>query len=143
MLLHELIAYKVKVLDSLIRKEAMVLFKPFGVAPEQFGILKLIDEGNTKLKFSDLAELAGKDKSTITRMMNALEKKALITKCLDSDDRRVHIVTLTPEGKTLLEEIDKVVVLAHEEPEVLDSQEQQQFHTLIDKLINHLNKELS
>jgi DNA-binding MarR family transcriptional regulator len=141
--LNDLLPYKIKVLDSLIRKKSIIMLKPYGVAPEQYGILKLIKEGATSLKASDLAELAGKDKSTITRMINSLHSKSLITKTISKKDKRISIVSLTDSGKRLLKEIDEYVCQNFEDSQSLhNANELEIFNRVLDEIIKNLQGEL-
>ena len=48
-----------------------------------------------------LAEAAGIDAATLTHHLNALDKRGLLTRERDPDNRRVHRVTLTDDGEAL------------------------------------------
>jgi DNA-binding MarR family transcriptional regulator len=64
---------------NILRKSFNKKIQDFNLTSEQYGILKLIDEfgAMTPTKISSLLE---RDKATITRIINSLEKKGLITK---------------------------------------------------------------
>jgi MarR family transcriptional regulator, organic hydroperoxide resistance regulator len=49
----------------------------------------------------------------ITRLLDRLETRGLISRVRGDQDRRVVIATITPEGLRLLQEIDPVVVAHH------------------------------
>lgn len=54
-----------------------------------------------KLTMKELAEKIGKDKSTVTALVDKLIKQGYVEKTKDIDDNRVTFVTLTEKGKEL------------------------------------------
>jgi len=48
---------------------------------------------------SELAELSGKDRTSITRILDILEKKAYLDRRPDAHDRRAYRIYLTPAGE--------------------------------------------
>src|SRR3954468_16446224 len=66
--------------------------------PRQFQILGLLrDHGG--LAQRDLVQTMGVDPSILVTLLNPLEADGLVTRQRDPDDRRRHLVTLTPAGK--------------------------------------------
>lgn len=53
-----------------------------------------------------VAETLGIDITTFSRQIKTLESKGLVLKNPDPDDRRVNLLTLTPEGERVKEQID-------------------------------------
>lgn len=77
------------------------LNKGFDVTPEQFGVMmKLYHLGDMSQK--TIAKLTFKDKVSITKIVNNLEKKSLIARGNDNNDKRIKIISLTKEGKNIL-----------------------------------------
>jgi len=72
-----------------------------GLTARQALILMSCDlaEANT---MAELASLYGLEASSITRLVDRLEKKRLIERTRSSTDRRKTILSLTPTGKTAL-----------------------------------------
>ena len=57
----------------------------------------------------DIANRTGKNKSSVTALIDNLVKKKLIDRTMDPADRRNNIITLTPEGLSFIEKVyDKV-----------------------------------
>ncbi|MCD9622952.1 MarR family winged helix-turn-helix transcriptional regulator [Rhabdothermincola salaria] len=52
---------------------------------------------------SQLAEGLGLELSTISRRVKALEERGLVTRAIDTDDRRISHLDLTPAGRELFE----------------------------------------
>jgi DNA-binding MarR family transcriptional regulator len=53
--------------------------------------------------------------SDITRLLDRLERRALITRCRESKDRRTVWTRITPSGLELLARLDKPMRAAHRE----------------------------
>lgn len=70
---------------------------------EQLIILKVITNHNNSLVQQEIAEMMGKDKSVIQRMVNALENENFICRVVDTNDRRRNILKLTENGRELME----------------------------------------
>lgn len=67
----------------------------------QMMLFKLVQEPR---RISVLAEMAHCDVSTMSRQVSALTELGLITKTPDPDDGRAWRVTLTPEGRSAVDE---------------------------------------
>ncbi len=58
-----------------------------------------------------ICNLTGKDKPSMTRLIDNLEKTKLVIRVPDNLDRRINKIQLTSEGKTLQEKATEVVQL--------------------------------
>ena len=66
----------------------------------------LINLNNTNHQFhQQLAENTFKEKSTITRLLDGLEKKNLVERASDTVDRRQKHISISPPGKNLLNKL--------------------------------------
>jgi len=74
--------------------------KGLDVTPEQWAVLSRLWESEGEHQTA-LAERAQKDRHTVTRILNLLEKNGLIRREPDSKDRRYQRVFLTDEGRAL------------------------------------------
>jgi DNA-binding MarR family transcriptional regulator len=72
----------------------------FGITGPQLWALKTISQ-NESLSLSDLSERMYLHRSTITGVIDRLEKKGYVTRKRDQVDRRVIYVELTTEGRRL------------------------------------------
>lgn len=68
------------------------------ITREQFGILLLLSLGDG-LYQTQIANILGKDRPNITRMIDVLEKRGFIRREKDSNNRRILKVYLTEQGK--------------------------------------------
>ena len=83
----------------------------YDCTPEQWGVLtRLRDEEGVNQ--SRLGARTFKDRHNIARILDLLEKRRLIERRSDADDRRAYRVFLTPEGKETEEKL-RVLVMRH------------------------------
>lgn len=116
----------------------MFLAEGFDITPEQWALLyTLIQEGEQSQ--SQLADKLLKQKPNITRLIDILEGKRLVTRKTDKEDRRTSKVYLTEEGEKLAEHI--YLYIANFEKRVLQGitkEEIETFKYLLSKITNNL-----
>lgn len=67
----------------------------------EMAVLRLLSTENRPLLAGDISKGLGMTTSRIAAVLNSLEKKAMIVRGADADDRRRVVVRLTPEGEAL------------------------------------------
>lgn len=67
-------------------------------------LLTLAETGRTEL--SELTRRVARDKSQMTRTIRRLETKGLVTRVPSSTDARVTLVALTPQGDTVVGQLN-------------------------------------
>jgi MarR family transcriptional regulator for hemolysin len=77
--------------------------KKYGITSEQWSVLYQIDRAEGLIQ-KEIAERSGKDKPTITRILDQLEGKGLVSKQIGENDRRSFQVSITDKGRSLIEE---------------------------------------
>ncbi|MDQ6954614.1 MAG: MarR family transcriptional regulator [Mariprofundaceae bacterium] len=95
----------------------------YPLTPEEADTLMVIHhlEG---LPQSQLATVLGKDKASVTRLMNALVKSGLVGRMQDINDRRIVRACITAEGKKAFTHIfPKLIALSGHVLEGLSSEE--------------------
>jgi len=111
------------------------------VTPEQFSVAMRLWEAEG-LTQNEIAERTFKDKANITRLIDALEKKGLVYRKSDADDRRRYRIFLTDEGrglrKRMLEAATKALRLAT--AGVSDS-EMDEVRTVLRKIYGNIERE--
>jgi DNA-binding MarR family transcriptional regulator len=80
-------------------------FKPFGISPQQFNILKILNGAGEALKVQTIKERMIERSPNATRLMDKLCAKQLIERLPCPEDRRVVYIEITKKGKDLLSEI--------------------------------------
>ena len=71
---------------------------------EQFGLLHAINMKNEDVIQQDMAEIMGKDKSAIYRVIDSLEEKELVRRVVDKNDRRKNFLMVTKKGEAVIEQ---------------------------------------
>ena len=82
-------------------------FKPFGISPQQFNILRILRGAGEPLKVQTIKERMLERAPNATRLMDKLCAKNLIQRIPCPTDRRVVHIAITDEGLKLLDDISK------------------------------------
>ncbi len=82
-------------------------FKPYGISPQQYNILRILRGAKEPLKVQVIKERMLERAPNATRLMDKLCAKHLIDRLPCPDDRRVVHISITKEGLALLKEIDQ------------------------------------
>ena len=90
-----------------INSEQNAFFKPFGISPQQFNILRILRGAKEPLKVQTIKERMIERAPNTTRLMDKLCSKQLIERIACPSDRRVVHINITNEGLSLLEIISK------------------------------------
>ena len=80
-------------------------FKPFGISPQQYNILRILNGAKEPLKVQVIKERMIDRSPNATRLMDKLCAKQLIERIPCPGDRRVVHINITAKGKQLLEDI--------------------------------------
>jgi DNA-binding MarR family transcriptional regulator len=84
-------------LSNLVTQRTMA---ELGITSQQASILFMVASGKCLLA-AELAREYGIDASAVTRLVDRLEKRGLLTRVRSSEDRRVVRLALTPEGQSI------------------------------------------
>lgn len=83
---------------------AMSFFKPYDLTPEQAGVIRRLGE-QEGISQKELSIRMVKDQTNITRLLDQLEKKKLVRRGPNKEDRRSFLAYLTESGKEMNEKI--------------------------------------
>jgi len=81
-------------------------FKPYGISPQQFNILRILRGAKERIKVQIVKERMIERAPNATRLMDKLCDKNLIERERCEHDRRVVYVKITNQGLELLSTID-------------------------------------
>jgi DNA-binding MarR family transcriptional regulator len=116
------------------KERAMAAYEATGLAPYHHAVLAVLDEGSPETQGS-IADLLGYDRGQLVGFLDELEERQLIERRRDPNDRRRHLVQLTPEGKRTLTELRALSRrLENEFLEPLDESERATLHALLARL---------
>ncbi|HLS38308.1 MAG TPA: MarR family transcriptional regulator [Sphingobacterium bovisgrunnientis] len=108
------------------------------ITSEQWTILYHLwqEEGLTQ---QELANLTFRDKPSITRLINNLEKISLVIRVNDKQDRRSNLIYLTKEGRKLKEEgMKQSTITLNEAVAGLNLEELRAAQHILDKVFQNI-----
>lgn len=93
------IAVYVNILNSRIKKYFFDKLQENGIniTPEQYLVLDILWEKQS-ISQQKIADIIHKDKNSVTKIVDSLEKKKLVNRVVDKNDRRINKIELTQEG---------------------------------------------
>ena len=101
----------------------------------QFVLLFKISAEKEEVTLKDMAEKLGKDKSAILRMIDLLEKKELVRRVVDQNDRRKNQLMVTKKGERLIAEFREVELESNcELLEGLSDADMETFYKVVDHI---------
>jgi DNA-binding MarR family transcriptional regulator len=101
---EELVAsatFLLKRLGFAARERAMEAYERTGLHPYHYAVLLVLGKGSRETQGA-IADALGYDRGQLVGLLDDLEERGLVERRRDPDDRRRHIVRLTPEGKRTL-----------------------------------------
>lgn len=99
--------------DALTRPVEQVL-KPAGLSLAQYNVLRILrGAGAEGLACREIGERMIARDPDITRLLDRMEARKLITRARDRRDRRVITVRIAREGLRILKELDRPVLEVH------------------------------
>jgi DNA-binding MarR family transcriptional regulator len=103
----------IRTADALGRSDADIL-KPLELTSTQFNVLRILrGAGEEGLNCREISDRMIKYDSDVTRLLDRLEKRQLISRNRESKDRRVITVRITNDGLAILRQLDKKILDLH------------------------------
>ena len=98
--------------DFLSRGPALLL-KTEGLSPTQYNVLRILRGAREALACGEIAGRMITRDPDVTRLLDRLEKRRLISRCRETGDRRMVKARITPEGLKLLARLDDPIQRMH------------------------------
>lgn len=110
MLIKEIAVY-VNILNSRIKKCFFDKLQENGIniTPEQYLVLDILWD-KQPLSQQNIADIIQKDKNSVTKIIDSLEKKNLVKRSMDKKDRRINQIELTEEADALKKTTTQVAI---------------------------------
>ena len=140
MLIKEIAVY-VNILNSRIKKSFIDRLQQNGinVTPEQYLVLDILWERQS-LSQQNIADIIQKDKNSVTKIIDSLEKKNLVNRVVDKKDRRINKIELTQEGLALEKITTEVAInFMNDTIKGIDNQDLDKFVKVMLKLKDNLD----
>ena len=136
--LNGLVSYQIRLVQIAAYKSFEREVAGYGTAPRYYGMLKIV-ETNPGISQTRLAEAIYLDRSSLVPILAALSREGVIERKSASGDRRVRRVFLTPQGLTLVQQLDTEV--AKHEARMTTGLSESDRETLL-KLLRHVDANL-
>ena len=101
-----------RTMEALSHRFAQVL-KAEDLSSTQYNVLRILRGAPEGLPCGEIGNRMVTRDSDITRLLDRLEKRALISRCRESKDRRTVWTRITQEGLELLARLDEPMRAAH------------------------------
>jgi len=129
--------FLLKRLGEAVKERAISGYVLAGCSPYHHAVLALLAEGARETQTA-IADSLGFDRSQLVGILDELEELGLVERRRDPNDRRRHVVTITPEGKRTLGRHRAIIKQVDDEffaP--LDATERTALHDLLLRLAGH------
>ena len=109
-------------------------FEGTGLSPFRYAVLALLEEDPRETQAA-IADALGYDRSHVVRLLDELEERDLVVRKRDPEDRRRHVVKMTPEGRKMLAKLRAIVARLEDHfLAPLDRDERAALHALLVRL---------
>src|ERR1700692_4715508 len=95
-----------RTMEALSHRFAQVL-KTEDLSSTQYNVLRILRGASEELRWGEIGSRMVTRDSDIARLLGRLERRALITRCRESKDRRTVWTRITPSGLQLVARRDK------------------------------------
>ncbi|EAQ41940.1 MarR family winged helix-turn-helix transcriptional regulator [Polaribacter sp. MED152] len=122
----------IKYTSNWLNSQENEFFKPYGISPQQYNILRILRGAKAKMKVQIVKDRMIERAPNATRLMDKLCDKNLIERERCDSDRRVVYVKITQQGLALLTTIDENKNLSFLDK--LSDEEAETLSNLLDKI---------
>jgi DNA-binding MarR family transcriptional regulator len=98
---------------DMLSRQLSVLLKTEDLSANQYNVLRILRGSPDGLPCGEIGNRMITRDPDITRLLDRLEKRDLISRCRETKDRRMVMARITPEGLKLLARIDEPVRETH------------------------------
>jgi DNA-binding MarR family transcriptional regulator len=98
---------------DLLARNAEKVLRDGDVSPNQYNVLRILRGSPEGLPCTEIARRMISRDPDITRLLDRLEKRSLISRCRETKDRRTVLTRITPDGLQLLRDLDGPITEIH------------------------------
>jgi Transcriptional regulators len=114
--------------------------KGFDLTPEQFLVMDTLwDEG--VLSQQQISQYIQKDKNSVTKLIDGLEKRGLVLRAPAGDDRRINNIVLTENAKDIQQEVVALALKSVDQIcEGIPTDDMQTFISVLKRMAKNMNQ---
>ncbi len=105
--LNNALGFNLYRVNLLFRRELMQALSDYGITPEQWQIATILWESDHPLSQHEIVQDTLKDKHTVSKIINRLNRDGWVIKTVSPKDKRVVVVELTEKSRLLRTEMLK------------------------------------
>jgi DNA-binding MarR family transcriptional regulator len=90
-----------------MRRDITDMVRPYNLTMSQCAVLVVLRDLGSTARISELGDATLTPASSMTHTIDRLERRGLIARAFDPNDRRAIQVQLTPEGEQIIREIEQ------------------------------------
>jgi len=98
---------------DMLSRGLVAILKAEDLSSTQYNVLRILRGSPAGLPCGEIASRMITRDPDITRLLDRLEKRTLISRCRETKDRRMVVAQITPDGLKLLARLDEPVTQAH------------------------------
>lgn len=145
MILNKQVAVYLNLVHNKTKQYISTIFQENGlnITPEQFLVMDTLWNEGT-MSQQQIAHTIMKDKNSVVKLIDGLEKKDLVTRVADKTDRRQNLIELTPYAQELDTKIKEIAIGAVDNIiKGISQDELNVFIGVLNKMASNMNRKIS
>src|SRR5215471_15860208 len=110
---EELVFLEIQKTADILARRVVPVFKAEDISPTQYNVLRILRGSPQGLPCGEIANRMITRDPDVTRLLDRLERRNLISRSRDAKDRRAVLTRITPEGLKLLDRLDEPIQEGH------------------------------
>ncbi len=106
-----MLARLIKLVHKLFCDHGNQLMREYGISHPEYNVLMMLDGSEQGLSPSEISEAASEKSSNVTRLIDQLLAKGLVSREPSEADRRKLVVRLSADGERLIEQVMPAVMV--------------------------------
>lgn len=142
MILNKQVGVFINLVHNRTKQYLATLFQEhgFNITPEQFLVMDAL-WNNGVMSQQQLAHLILKDKNSVVKLIDGLEKKGLVVRVADKVDRRQNLIEVTEYASSIKDEVKEVAIEAiNHIIKDIPQEEIQTFIKVLGKMASNMNE---
>ena len=126
--------FLLKRLGFAAKAQSLAAYEASGLHPYHYAVLLVLGEGSSDTQGA-IADALGYDRGQLVGLLDELEERGLVERRRDANDRRRHLVRLTPHGRKTLKRLRTLSTQIEDEfLAPLNEKERAELHALLLRL---------